>query len=184
VYKNDNKDAPIGFINKSDVLKNVINNKNDIDFEKLIVQPLYVPETISVLTAIEEMKQSKNYFMFVVDEFGNFEGLATLRDIMEDIAGEMPEQSEELICVQNADGSFEVKGDISLAELERQTRFVVEQSVHYSTLAGFILEKEQSLPVAGSKLTVDGWEIEILSVVNHTIETVKLKQVKKNVSEK
>lgn len=184
VYKNDNKDAPIGFINKSDVLKNVINNKNDIDFEKLIVQPLYVPETISVLTAIEEMKQLKNYFMFVVDEFGNFEGLATLRDIMEDIAGEMPEQSEELICVKNADGSFEVKGDISLAELQRQTQFIVEQSVHYSTLAGFILEKEQSLPVVGSKSIVDGWEIEILSVVNHTIETVKLKQVKKSVSEK
>lgn len=173
-YNKDNKDAPIGYVKKSEVLEYMIKNNGNVDFSGLVRQPLYVPETISVLKAIEEMKAAKNYIIFVVDEFGNFEGVVTLRDIMEEMAGDLPEKSEIEDCRKLSDGSFIVQGDIALTELERQTGLYIEPNVHYHTIAGFIIEKEQSLPKVNSTIEVDDWKLIIQSVEQHTIETVKL----------
>lgn len=66
-----------------------------LELESLIQQPLCLPETINVLNALEQFRQAKNYLAFVLDEFGNFEGIASIRDIMEEIAGKLPETGEE-----------------------------------------------------------------------------------------
>lgn len=173
-YKDGNRDAPIGIINKSEVLAQFIKKDGKMNLTSLIHAPLYVPETISVLKAIEETKAAKNYTIFVVDEFGNYEGLATLHDIMEEIAGDLPEKSEIADCAQLKNGSYLVQGDIALTELERQTGFVVESSVHYHTLAGFIIETEQVVPEVNSQIIVDDWILKIVDVKNHTIASVML----------
>ena len=139
-YIDDNRDAPLGFISKSELLEKMINSKGEVVLQKLVRKPLYIPETVSVLTCIEEMKRAKTYTTFVVDEFGNFEGIVALRDIMEEIAGDLPEKSEIADCVRNKDGSYDIQGDMALTELERQTGCSIPMDVLYHTIAGYIIE--------------------------------------------
>ena len=183
-YKDGNRDAPIGIVAKSDILNHLIHDPNNFKLVDLLRQPLYVPETVSVLKVLEESKAAKIYTMLVVDEFGNYEGLATLKDIMEEIAGDLPETSEVSDCVKLTEDTYMVEGDIALTELERQTGFTVEQNVHYHTLAGFIMETSQALPTQDSVLEVNGWSLRIVRVNNHTIETVELKYLKANNEQK
>lgn len=175
VYIGDNKDNPLGFINKTELLEKLIKGHGEVVLKNLVRKPLYIPETVSVLTCIEEMKRAKNYNTFVVDEFGNFEGIVALRDIMEEIAGELPEKSEIQDCVKNKDGSFDVQGDLALTELERQTGIYIPAGSHYHSVAGFIMETLQILPDVGAQVRIDGCVLTVREVKDHTIELVNLK---------
>ena len=130
------------------------------------------------------MKTAKNYTTFVVDEFGNFEGIVALRDIMEEIAGELPEKSEILDCVRKKDGSFDVQADLSLTELERQTGIYIPQGTHYHSVAGFIMETLQILPDVGAQVQTEGCLLTVKEVRDHTIEVVNIKVTGENDNEK
>ena len=93
VIRGGKKDMPLGIIRKRDVLARLL-GEQPLELESLIQQPLCLPETINVLNALEQFRQAKNYLAFVLDEFGNFEGIASIRDIMEEIAGKLPETGE------------------------------------------------------------------------------------------
>ena len=176
-YIDDNRDAPLGFISKSELLEKMINSKGEVVLQKLVRKPLYIPETVSVLTCIEEMKRAKTYTTFVVDEFGNFEGIVALRDIMEEIAGDLPEKSEIADCVRNKDGSYDIQGDMALTELERQTGCSIPMDVLYHTIAGYIIEKLQTVPGEGTSLEAGEWLITVTKVENHTIMAVNLRKI-------
>ena len=165
-----------------DVLSDMVSNA----FSHIVVytDDNRVPETVSVLTCLEEMKTAKNYTTFVVDEFGNFEGIVALRDIMEEIAGELPEKSEILDCVRKKDGSFDVQADLSLTELERQTGIYIPQGTHYHSVAGFIMETLQILPDVGAQVQTEGCLLTVKEVRDHTIEVVNIKVTGENDNEK
>lgn len=184
VYTDDNRDNPLGIINKTELLEKLIKGHGEVVLKNLIRKPLYIPETVSVLTCLEEMKTAKNYTTFVVDEFGNFEGIVALRDIMEEIAGELPEKSEILDCVRKKDGSFDVQADLSLTELERQTGIYIPQGTHYHSVAGFIMETLQILPDVGAQVRTEGCLLTVKEVRDHTIEVVNIKVTGENDNEK
>ncbi len=173
-YRDGNRDAPVGIINKTEVFNQMVQNGADkqVNITELVRTPLYVPETISVLKALEEARTAKNYTLFVVDEFGNYEGLATLHDILEEIAGELPEMTEISDCIEREDGSFYVQADLALTELARRTGLNIEPTVHYHTLAGYIIETSQIVPPENSQLKVDNFTLTIAKVSNHTIHAV------------
>lgn len=173
-YANDNRDNPLGIISKSELLERIVSGAGEAVLAKLVRKPLYIPETVSVLTCIDEMKRSKTYTSFVVDEFGNFEGIVALRDIMEEIAGDLPEKTEAADCQRNPDGSWTVRGDVSLAELERRTGVVVPAGQHYHTVAGYVVETLQNLPREGTTLEAGDWLIRVAAVREHSVETVTI----------
>ena len=147
--------------------------------ESKIREPLYLPETISVTKALEEFRRSKKNFAFVFDEFGNFEGIVTLHDIMEEIAGELPDQSEipELVCT--SPGIYKIDGGAILKDVSRITGFNVPISENYHTMAGFILDYLQRVPEAGEVISLTKWKLEILKVDENAIESVMLVNIAK-----
>ena len=174
-YRDGNRDAPIGIINKSEVLtQEVIAGRDGIDFGKLVKQPLMIPETVSVLKALQEAKSSKIYNVLVLDEFGNYEGLVTMHDIMECFSGDLPEQSEMAELRRLDDGSFLARADIPLSELEMRAGCHIDPSARYHTLAGFIIETLQNLPEAGTELIRNGWLFRITQVENNTVAQVRI----------
>lgn len=151
--------------------------------ESKVREPLYLPETVSVTKALEEFRKSKKSFAFVFDEFGNFEGIVTLHDIMEEIAGELPDQSEVPELVRISPGVFKIEGGAVLKDISRLTGFNVPISDTYHTIAGFILDYLQRVPEAGEVISMTKWKLEILKVEENTIESVlltNLVQVKEN----
>lgn len=157
-------------------------------FESKIRLPLYLPETVSVIKALEEFRKSKKNFAFVFDEFGNFEGIVTLHDIMEEIAGELPDQTEIPELVRMSPGVFKIEGGAILKDVSRLTGFNVPASDTYHTIAGFILDYLQRMPEAGEVINMTKWKLEIAKVEENTIESViltnlvKVKENEKNLS--
>ena len=172
VIRGGKKDMPLGIIRKRDVLARLLSNQ-PLELEKLIQQPLCLPETINVLNALEQFRQAKNYLAFVLDEFGNFEGIASIRDIMEEIAGKLPETGEEESdIVELASGSYRVSGDSLLSDLQRRFDFPTPNSAHYHTLAGWVKDLLQRLPEVNEEIEIEGWRITVVEVRSHRIETL------------
>ena len=172
--RDGNKDAPLGIIRKRDVLARLL-SKQELNLEALVQQPLCLPETINVLNALEQFRQAKNYLAFVLDEFGNFEGIASIRDIMEEIAGKLPETGEEDddFVVLGPD-SYHVSGDCLLQDLQRRLAFPAPATAHYHTLAGWLMDWLQRLPEVDEILELEGWRITVVAVRSHRIETLWL----------
>lgn len=170
-----NKDVPLGILRKRDVLARLL-TEQPLALPSLIQQPLCLPDTIDVLTALEQLRQAKSYLAFVVDEFGNFEGLVSIRDIMEEIAGQLPEQGEEedLDLVELGTNSYRVNGNSLLSDLQRRIDFPATSNEHYHTLAGWLMDRLQRLPTIDEMVEFEGWQITVLSVKAHRIESLWL----------
>ncbi len=172
--RHGNKDAPLGIIRKRDVLARLL-NQEPMQLDQLIQQPLCLPETISVLNALEQFRQARTHMAFVLDEFGNFEGLVSIRDIMEEIAGKLPEiGEEESDVVELAVDSFRVSGDTLLQDLQRRLEFPAPPTAHYHTLAGWLMDWLQRLPQVDEEFDYQGWRITVVAVRSHRIESVWL----------
>lgn len=177
-YKDGAKDQPLGYIKRSDILSLGLSNDESFDLSKVIREPVFLPETINIIKSLEQFRKTKKNFGFVFDEFGNFEGVATLHDIMEEIAGDLPDQSETEEIHKINDYSFAVKGETILKDLERLIAFHVEPSEHYHTIAGFILDNLQRMPNVGEKILIGNWELEISDVDSISINTVIMTNLK------
>ena len=176
-YKNGHKDQPLGYISRADVLGLFVDNKaTPENIEKAVQEPIYLPQTINILSALEQFRQSKKYFGFVFDEFGGFEGVVTIHDIVEEITGEMPETTEtpEIVNMGKDKDVFRDDGDAILADVSRNTGLTLPPSEHYQTIAGFVLDKLQRVPKQGEVLEVDGWKIEVFSADATSINVLKL----------
>ncbi len=173
-YKDGQKDRPVGYVRRLDVMSQALENKDEIDLTKLVREPLYLPESISILKALEEFRKLKKNIALVYDEFGNFEGIICLHDILEEIAGELPEQAEvpELVRVKN--GVWRIEGDAILKDVSRLTGFNVPVSERYHTIAGFILDYLQRVPQEGEHIVLPRWEIEILKADATSIDAILL----------
>ncbi|MGN1280433.1 MAG: transporter associated domain-containing protein [Succinivibrio sp.] len=175
-YRDGQKDQPLGYVSRADLLGLLVNDKADAEHIRAIVQePIYLPQTINILSALEQFRQSKRYFGFVFDEFGCFEGIVTIHDIIEEITGEMPEKSEtpEIVRLGKND-IFRIDGDAILTDVARTTGLELPPSEHYQTIAGYVLDRLQRVPKQGELLEVDGWLIEVFSADATGINVLKL----------
>jgi CBS domain containing-hemolysin-like protein len=112
----------------------------------------------------------------VVNEFGHFEGLLTLTDILESIAGELPDASEvQGPDILEADGGYQVSGALNLALLRRRLGFQASATDDYQTLAGLAMSLLDRLPVSGDRLEYAGWQLRVLEVKDRRIARLELR---------
>ena len=171
VAKGGSIDEPLGYVHKKDLLDTFLEGK-PLDIEKSVRQPIFVPEAASVLDVLEQFRTTRNHFAFVIDEFGAFEGVITLTDVLEAITGDMPEEHEETTqsIVARADGSFLVDGRAELRELEDVVGVAVPEGARFHTVAGLALEVFGRIPTAGDTASLDEWEIEIMDMDGRRID--------------
>jgi putative hemolysin len=123
-------DHPVGFIHTKNLLPEVLRSE-DATLSDLATPILYVPDGTVVLNLLNQFKKEKLHLAVVVDEYGTTEGLLTLTDVIEAIAGDLPEQGEDHAprIVQREDGSWLADGTIPTDEVESLTgidRFQLE----------------------------------------------------------
>lgn len=173
---------PLGVLHVIDILNQQLSPakapSERIDFRSLIKQPLIFPESLSLLSALEQFRSAKTHFAFVVDEFGSMEGIVTLTDVMETIAGNLPVAGEEIDVrhdiQQNADASWTVNGSMPLEELMLYVPLSLDEKREYHTLAGLLMEHAQYIPQCGEHLIIDNLLFEPLEVSSHRITKVKI----------
>lgn len=178
VTDNVSIDEPLGIIQVNDLLKDVLRNKEQVDINTLIKQPLIFPETVSLLVALEQFKKAKTHFAFVVDEFGSMQGVVSVTDIIETIAGEFPTEDEEIDarhdiqCVEN--NCWIANGYIPVEELVRFVPIRLNDKREYHTLAGLLMEQTQHLLNVGETIQIDNYLFEVIEVESHRIVKVKI----------
>ncbi|MDA8482111.1 TerC family protein [Pseudomonas resinovorans] len=175
VIRGGNVDEPLGYVHKKELLRELLQGQ-DPDFEQVLRVPPNLPESASVLGALEEMRRASTHVAFVVNEFGGFEGLLTMTDILESIAGELPDASEvDGLDIEPCDGGWRVSGAVNLSLLGERLGFSAKPGEDYQTLAGLAMSLLDRLPVTGDALEVEGWQLEVIEVKERRVNRLLLK---------
>ena len=143
----------------------------------LMGPPQYVPETLSVLNLLRDMRQRKVHMAVVVDEFGGTSGLITLEDIIEEITGEIYDETDEEEAddiVAAAEGEYLIQGSAHLEEVGEALRIVFEDEGEYDTLAGFLIARFGSIPRNGDVLEYRGARFEIVDGDDRRVSSVRV----------
>lgn len=166
-------DHVVGIVLAQDLLADCLANK---PFDLTVMKaPLFVPETMRALHALERFKESGMPMALLIDEYGGIEGLVTLIDILEAIVGDIP-TLEEIVAppiVQRDDGSWLVDGLLTLDEF-RET-FDVKAfpgEGRYQTIGGFVVYRLGELPRVGQAVEWDGLRFEIMDLDGHRVDKV------------
>ena len=140
--------------------------------------PLVVPETRDLRSLLLDMRSQRSPLAVVLDEHGGTAGIVTQEDLVEEIVGEIADEHDETEppAIALDAGELVVQAGIHPDELEDMTGLRVPDG-DYETLAGFILDHLQRIPIAGEVFRYQGWEFLIESVDRHRIDTVRLRQL-------
>ncbi|MBA1202737.1 TerC family protein [Pseudomonas capeferrum] len=174
VIRDGQVDAPLGFVHKKELLKELLAG-NTPDLESLARAPLNLLEDFSILNALEQMRGQSTHIAFVVNEFGDFTGVLTMTDILESIAGELPDASEVggPGIIEEADG-YLVNGALNLSQVKARIGFSARATEDYQTLAGLVMSLLDRLPVVGDNLAWNGWSMTVIAVEERRVREVRL----------
>lgn len=138
--------------------------------------PLYVPETITGMELLDNFRQSDVQMAFVIDEYGEVQGITTLQDLIEAITGEFrPRDPETSWAVQREDGSWLLDGHIPVPELKDRLELAAvpeEERGRYHTLSGMMMLLSGRLPKVADVVEWEGWRFEIVDMDGKTIDKV------------
>ena len=179
----DSIDNIQGFLSvhkKADFLGNRSQSKQSLKAE--LREPLFVPENTPLYKQLSNFQSSGRRVGLIVDEYGDIEGIITLRAILEIIVGEITtETMEKMDIMPQADGSFLVEGGMMVREVNRRLKFELPTEGP-KTLSGLILEEVQTIPETNIGLTINGYRIETVLIKDNVIKLAKLGK-EKNIDE-
>ena len=139
-------------------------------------EPLYVPETVTGMELLDNFRETDDQMAFVVDEYGEVQGIVTLKDLIEAITGEFsPRDPETSWAVQRDDGSWLLDGHIPVPELKDRLGLVSvpeEERGRYHTLSGMMMLLTGRLPREADAVDWQGWHFEIVDMDGRTIDKV------------
>jgi putative hemolysin len=163
-------DDPLGVVHKRDVADALLSGE-PLDLRKLTKAPVYIPETTSLLQAMEQLRASPLHVAFVVDEFGGLEGILTPTDLLEMIAGDFPEAHDTpgAAILRRDDGSYLVDGKTDLLELSDALDEPFDAG-SFHTAAGLVLNHLGRLPEEGARLNIAGWTVEVIDMDGRRID--------------
>jgi putative hemolysin len=171
VAKGGNVDEPLGVVRKKDLLAKILRGE-PLDIKSSILQPLYVPESVSVLNLLNMFKIQPSHIALVVDEFGAVEGLVTPTDVLEAIAGDLaqrtPDESPEIH--PRGDGSYLVDGATSLDDLDHNLGIKRAEGDDFHTAAGLVLDALGRIPLTGERVRIGRWTVEVVDMDGRRID--------------
>ncbi|HJT07101.1 MAG TPA: hemolysin family protein [Stellaceae bacterium] len=147
------------------------------DLRAALRSPLYLPNTVTALRALEIFKKSGAPMALVVDEYGDFEGIVTLHDILQSLVGDIadPADADSQTVVRRDDGSWLVDGMVTADEvrdLTGLTRLPGEDSDDFQTLGGFMMARINRVPKVGDRIMVEGFRFEVVDMDGRRVDRV------------
>jgi putative hemolysin len=171
----DGLDEVLGILNTKKLLDSMLSGAAP-SLTNALRPAVFIPETLSGLDLLEQFRASDTHLMLVVDEYGEINGLVTLRDMLEAVTGEFkPRRLEEAWAVQRADGSWLLDGLIPISELQDRLglKHVPDAGKRrYHTLSGLVMWLSGQLPQTGDVLTWENWRLEVVDLDGKRIDKV------------
>jgi putative hemolysin len=166
-------DNVVGIVQAKDILDRMLDGK-DISIATSLRQPLAVPDAISALDALERLKSDPLGVAFVLDEYGSFEGMVTVGDLLEAIVGDVEEPSL-TETGEDVPDRFDLDGLEPVDEVAHRLK-LGDLPAHgsYHTLGGFLLALLKRVPRQGDAIAYGGWRFEVLAMNGRRVERVRI----------
>jgi len=178
VYK-DNYDEIVGVANLKNIFANIDNE--DFRLESIMTDAPFMMEHTTAYKALEQFKKSGIHYAFVSDEYGIFQGVITLNDILEALVGDASEfYKDDFKLIEREDGTWLVDGHYSLHDF--LTYFELDDLINdydVTTVSGLIMTELSHIPKQGEKLIWNYFELEVIDMDGIKIDKVLVKALRK-----
>ena len=170
-------------------VRRLISHKNPdpkkFNIKLLCQKPWFIPESTKLDNQLMEFKKRKEHFSIVVDEYGEFLGIVTLEDIIEEIVGDIDDEQDMLKISKKVKGikslspsNFLVKGNVSIRDLNKELNINLPINNNVSTIAGLVLYESRTIPKTKQIFSFFDLKFEILNKTNNQITLLKISKKK------
>jgi putative hemolysin len=168
-----NIDEPLGIILKKDLLNQLLEGKA-LDPLAVMREPLTVFDTMPIFRVLDQFKKAPVRLALVIDEYGMLEGIVTQTDLLEAIAGDLPDSADEQPDIfEREDGSLLIDGAVSAPLVfDRLGLRMDSDDRDYHTIAGFALKEFQRLPEVGDYFRFKDWRFEVVDMDGRRIDRI------------
>ncbi len=177
----DTPDDIVGFIHARDVLKELEKENKMTNLEQIARKPVFASQEKMVSSLLKEMKGRKTHMAIVVDEHGGVEGLVTLEDLLEEIVGEIEDETD-LTRPTNYEkidqDTIVTNGDIEIDIINEVFNSKVPEGDDYATLSGLLHERLQDIPQEGDKIEVDELRIIVEKVSKNILQKIRIEKIR------
>jgi Mg2+/Co2+ transporter CorB len=148
---------------------------DEIKIDQLATAPWFIPDQTTLLDQLQAFREKREHFAVVVDEYGALQGVVTLEDILEEIVGDISDETDVVASgvKLQADGTLLINGDVTLRDLNRDFDWRLPDE-HAVTLAGLILHESRMIPDIGQLFLFHGFRFEVLRRVRNQITLIRV----------
>jgi putative hemolysin len=177
VYK-ETTDQIVGILHVRDLLKHLEKEDKMINLESISRKPIFVSQEQKTSKLLREMQGKQTHMAIVVDEFGGVEGCVTLEDLLEEIVGEIMDETDKIelnfkILDKN---TMLASGDVEIDIVNEVLKSDIPQGDDYSTLSGLLHDKLKDIPKVGDKIEFDSIKMVVEEVVNNQANRIKIEK--------
>ena len=170
-------DNIIGILPIKALLRTVLKGEK-VDVRQLLYKPLFVPRNHQILDLLEEFKQTRVHIAVIVDEYGGTEGILTMEDILEEIVGDIFDETDEIEeeFTDEGDGEYIIDGSMNIDDFFELIGYKKEFETDYSTVAGLCQEILDRFAKTGDEFTFDNdrYHFKVLFADDFTVEKLKV----------
>ena len=175
------QDDIVGFVHVRDVLKELEKENKMKSLEQISRKPVFASQEKMVSALLKEMKGRKTHMAIVVDEHGGVEGLVTLEDLLEEIVGEIEDESDltKPTGYERIDqDTIITNGDIDIDTINEIFKTQIPEGDDYASLSGLLHEKLQDIPQAGDKIEIEDLRIVVEKVFKNVPQKIRIEKIK------
>ncbi|AEH37774.1 hemolysin family protein [Halopiger xanaduensis] len=176
----DDPDQVVGFVDAKDVLRALDASSSDSDAITAgdIARDLpIVPETTSVVDLLEQFQRERVQLAAVIDEWGVFEGLVTVEDVLEEVVGDLRDgfDADEPSIDSRGDGTYVVDGGVTVSTVNERldTDFEADE---FGTIGGLVLDRLGRVPEVGDRIEVDDYALEVAAVEGSRVDSLVVRE--------
>lgn len=168
-------DDIIGYIHSFELFK------KPADINSALLPVTYVPETMLAKDVLSILMKKRKSIAVVIDEYGGTSGMATLEDIVEELFGEIEDEHDSLVLIEEelGEGHYKFSARLKIDYLNEQYKLNFPRSENYETLAGLIMHYTEEIPKKKGKVEIENYLFRVLEVSHTKIELIEVQDLDK-----
>ncbi len=178
VIEDDNRDRVKGIVHNNSLARLYMSEGPEAALDTVVRDALIVPETRPLDDLLHDLQVQRTSLSVVVDEYGRTVGIVTVEDILEEVVGEIEDETDPRAAALRklTNGDWFVRGHVSLGDLEDAGIELPADSDTYNSIGGFVFGELGRLPQRGDSIVVDGYTIRVEAVRENRIEAVRISE--------
>ena len=179
ISRSESLDDTFGIVYVKDLF-NLNSKATSVEVENLVKDAIYLPEYTTVLSALNILRENQASFACVIDENGGIEGVITIKDVLSEFVGDLPDEHDERFkgIQRLGPGQWVVEGRTDIDDFEEFFGLESQES-DVATVGGLYLSYSEKLPTVNEKITVHGLELTVSAVDNRRIDSLIVKKISK-----